>query len=339
MVILRKMYTNDLENLIMERHQKNGADDLIILGGYISVAPIQKLSKKSIDATVIYGCHEYLTHAYHSKYIALHRDKSFKTDILYANSRNHTKIYCWKKNSKVIDALSGSANFSHAGLNSPISEILYEIEPKYFTATGNYVDSVVKDSTPCDKWAFKAKKLIFSGLKKKIKYDEIISTSPPVARLSLRSANGRFEDSGINVGQKKLTGSHVNINDCYVPIRSELIDAIPDLFPNKGLNPNVGKGYGAAAKKRKATAEFLFDDGEIMEISFEQKGPLRAGGHLYKAFRSFNNNARLGKYLRKRMSIPSGIEFKEKDFTAYGKDYIELTKLAEGQYYADFSSS
>ena len=81
----------------------------------------------------------------------------------------------------------------------------------------------------------------------------------------------KFEDSGINVGQKSLTGSHVNIDDCYVPIRSSVIDELPELFPNQGINVKVGTGWGKEGKKLSSNAEFLFDDGEVMPISFEQK--------------------------------------------------------------------
>ena len=84
-------------------------------------------------------------------------------------------------------------------------------------------------------------------------------------------------------------------------------------------------------------AEFLFDDGEVIAISFEQKGPLRNNGYIYKAFRSFKPNSLLGQYLRKRMNIKSGQPFAEIDFKNYGRDNIDLTLLAEGQYFADFS--
>ena len=91
------------------------------------------------------------------------------------------------------------------------------------------------------------------------------------------------------------------------------------------------------AKKLTSNAEFLFDDGEVIEISFEQKGPKRENGFLYKAFRSFRPNSKLGEYLRKRMNIQNGAPFTELDFQNYGRDDIELTLLAEGQYYEDFS--
>ena len=37
------------------------------------------------------------------------------------------------------------------------------------------------------------------------------------------------------------------------------------------------------------------------------------------------------------MNIQNGAPFTDLDFQNYGRDDIELTLLAEGQYYADFS--
>ena len=93
----------------------------------------------------------------------------------------------------------------------------------------------------------------------------------------------------------------------------------------------------ALQQKEKPNAEFLFDDGEVMDISFEQKGPKRNGLHVYKAFRSFRPNSRLGEYLRQRMGIKSGDPFEEKDFIRYGRENIEISLLDEGVYFADFS--
>ena len=98
--------------------------------------------------------------------------------------------------------------------------------------------------------------------------NRIVSYSPPCARISLRSSNNKFEDSGINVGQKGKTGSHVNINDCYVPIRSALIDQLPDLFPNKGINIKVGSGYGREAKK--LTSNFGYFQNQIKCLTLKE---------------------------------------------------------------------
>ena len=331
------MYCENLENLVLERHKDNNADELLILGGWIGFNTPKKLSKRGISTKLIYGCIKRadLNKKAHKNYVDL-TNESNSISIFYKKNYNHSKIYCWLKNKKVVQILAGSANFSVSGLCNDYQEVLFDIKEEDFDDTYNFLKEALEDSELCTEYNFIPKKEI-KVRSQKVLLDRIISHSPPRARISLRSSKGKFEDSGINVGQKSKTGSHVNINDCYVPIRSELIDQLPDLFPNKGINIKVGSGYGREAKKLTSNAEFLFDDGEVIEISFEQKGPKRENGFLYKAFRSFRPNSKLGEYLRKRMNIQKGAPFTELDFKNYGRDDIELTLLAEGQYYADFS--
>ena len=50
------MYYSNLENLIFKRHHQNKAEELLILGGFIGVDPIQQISKEKIKTTVVYGC-------------------------------------------------------------------------------------------------------------------------------------------------------------------------------------------------------------------------------------------------------------------------------------------
>ena len=329
------MYTTNLENLILNRHLQNKADELLILGGFIGISPIEKIANK-IKSTIIYGCikNSNLNLQQHNKYLSI--TKASSVEILYKKNYNHSKIYCWLAANKVVEIIAGSANFSTSGLNNDYQESLFDVPGKDYKKTFDYLQQVLDDCIPCNEHQFIPQKRL--KLNSKVNnLDKILSRDPPSARLSLRSSKGAFYDSGINVGQKYLTGAHVNINDCYVPIRVELIDSLPELFPNNGINTKVGTGYGKASKKNKPNAEFLFDDGEVMDISFEQKGPKRSDGYVYKAFRSFRPNSKLGEYLRKRLDLESGVPFQEKDFMKYGRDHIDLTLLDEGIYYADFS--
>lgn len=331
------MYYSNLEELILKRHNHNHADEILILGGWIGFEPIQRISKENIKATVIYGCKQKasLNYIVHKKFSTITKDCE-NLEIYYKKNYNHSKIYCWLKNQKVIEIIAGSANFSISGLTNDYQETLFDVQKNDYNETYKFINDALLDSELCINHKFIERKK--TKLKvKNLNLDKILSVSPPSARLSLRSGTGKFEDSGINVGQKSLSGSHVHIDDCYVPIRSAIIDELPDLFPNRGINIKIGTGYGRDSKKLSSNAEFLFDDGEVMPISFEQKGPKREGGHIYKAFRSFRPNAQLGQYLRKRLNLKSGQPFKEIDFKKYGRDHIDLTLLSEGQYFADFS--
>ena len=70
------MYCNNLEDLILKRHDYNQANELLILGGFIGVLPVEKVSKEKIKTTVIYGCmkNANLNEQYHEKYINLTKD-------------------------------------------------------------------------------------------------------------------------------------------------------------------------------------------------------------------------------------------------------------------------
>ena len=339
------MYCENLENLVLKRHHSNRADELLILGGYIGFKPLERISKEEINTTIIYGCmaKSNLNKEGHKKYLELTKNSN-NLEVFYQRKYNHSKIYCWLRNKKVVQIFAGSANFSTEGLCNDYQEVLFDIDNKYFEETYTFVENALSDSQNCKEFILPPKKEKKSS-KEKTSLDQIISYSPPKAKLSLRSSLGCFEKSGINInktGKKRINQkgkkvSHVNINDCYVPIRSSLIDKLPDLFPNKGINVNIGSGWGRDKKKSTTNAEFLFDDGEVIEINFQQKGPERKKGQfLYKGFRSSRSNAILGKYLRKRMNIKDGAPFTELDFKNYGRDDIELTLLAEGQYFADF---
>lgn len=334
---LSGMYYNNLDHLILKRHFDNGANNLLILGGYLGLEPVERLAKEKIQTTVIYGC---MQRAAFNPTL----DQSFKRitnsskflDVYYKNSYNHSKLYCWLKDKTPVQIIAGSANFSYSGLCNDYQESLFEVQVSDYKKTHDYMLDALSDSTLCTTYTYVGSKK-HATIRKRLKLDTIISETPPAASLSLRSGNGDFSDSGINIGQKKLSGSHVNINDCYLPIRSALIDQLPSLFPNNGININSGKGWGKFGKKLTSNAEFLFDDGEVMSISFEQNGPKRGDKHIYKAIRSFPRNAHLGEYLRKRMGIGSGKPFTDIDFKRYGRESIDLTLISEGQYYADFS--
>jgi len=332
------MYTEDLENLILNRHRKNNSDELLILGGFIGISPIEKIATE-IKSTIIYGCMKKsnLNLQQHNKYLSI--TNASNAEVLYKKNYNHSKIYCWLHSNQVVEIIAGSANFSTSGLNNDYQESLFDVPEKDYEKTYDYLQQSLNDCIPCAEHQFIPQKKGLELNSKVNNLDKILSKTPPSARLSLRSSKGTFHDSGINVGQKNLSGAHVNINDCYVPIRVEIIDSLPELFPNNGIHTKVGAGYGKAAKKKKPNAEFLFDDGEVIDISFEQIGPKRSNGYVYKAFRSFRPNSKLGEYLRRRLGLESGVPFEEKDFIRYGRDHIDLTLLDEGIYYADFSGN
>ena len=79
------MYCTDLEDLILKKHHQNKADELLILGGFISYLPVQQISNEKINTTIVYGCmkNANLNEMVHKKY-----SKSKRVAYLYFLAEN-----------------------------------------------------------------------------------------------------------------------------------------------------------------------------------------------------------------------------------------------------------
>ena len=336
------IFTKNLESLVLKRHLLNNATELLILGGYIGPSPVSKIAQEKINTKIIYGCisQANFNETYHKKYKFY--SKNSNTEVFYKKSYNHSKIYCWHDNGAVKEIIAGSANFSSNGLTNDFEEILFEVDPCDYNDVYQYLEDSLDDSESCLTYSYQKKHIPKTSLKQtnNITFDKILSLQPPSARISFRAKDGKLKQ--INSGPRySAKGSHVNIDDCTIGLKTALVEGIPKLFPNNGINPMIGKGHGNAGKKSKFNVEFLWDDGEVMDMSFEQKGKKMLNGNLYKGLRSSgfekNSNAKLGKYLRKRIGLASGELFTDKNLKNYGRDHFDLTLMDEGIYYADFS--
>lgn len=331
------IYTKDLESIILERHKENKAEELWVLGGYIGPTPVEKIAEKEIKSKIIYGCkpRANLKLEFHNKYRAISETESSKTEVFYKSTYNHSKIYCWHDQGNVKEIIAGSANFSTNGLNNDFEEVLFDVSSDDYQEVYRYLRAAFDDSESCLHYEFQTTSSTPNTRSRVNKYDVVLSVEPPSARISFKDRSGNY--SQINTGPKYLARGHnVPLDDCVITIRSSLIDEIPELFPNRGINPNFGLGHGAQGTS-KQRVEFLFDDGTVMEMSFEQIGSKREGGRLFKALRSAGSNEALGKYLRNRMGLESGDWFTEENFKEYGRDYLDITLESEGVYFADFS--
>ncbi len=345
------IYIDKLHDLIMQRHNYNLAKELIVLGGWIGPKPVTDVSLLNINSKIIYGCmpRANLTSHHHKIYQLI--SSTSPAEVFYKNTYNHSKIYCWHTNGKVKEIIAGSANFSTPGLKHDDMETLFDVDPKDYSIVYNELVKALKDSQSCLAYNYqKTSNKKKGGKSKKQKStivqatpltayptytDSVLSFNPPTARISLRDKNGNF--SQINSGSYNANTAS---NDCVVGLKADLIDTIPHLFPNNGINQMAGKGHGRRGKKKFPNAEFLFDDGTIMEMSFEGIGPERENGKYFKNLRSFGSNEVLGIYLRQRMGVRIGADLTDHDFKAYGSDSIDLTLVgneSSATYFADFS--
>jgi hypothetical protein len=327
------IYHDNLEDLILDRHIHNSADEIIILSGYTGPSPISKLSTLPIKSTVINGIKAGV-----SRDLSIYQSitKSSQSDIWIKNNYNHSKIYCWLRHKKPIEILSGSANFSTAGLNSAFKgETLFDVDRSDWNYAYAYLKDALLDSTISTSFTpniTQARQPSTSTIANKL--DKVLSLNPPKAEIYVGGRGRKMQPkSGWNWGHGKGNNAP---NVAEQRIRKELITEIPNLFPNNGVNVNYQMGQ--ALKNTKPNAEILFDDGFVMDATFEQGGPKNAYGQkLYKAFCSYPDKATYGKYIRRRLNLSSTALITDADIKNRGKDTITLELLSPGVYFCDFS--
>jgi len=336
------VYFDNLESLVLDRHLHNEAEELIILSGYIGASPIEKLAQKQIRSKVIWGTlaedKQNFKKEYHDKYKSITSDTSNSTEVLYKDLYDHSKIYCWLKNNEPIEILSGSANFSNRGLKGANRESLFDIKPGDYSTVHNYLRAALHGSIlstihpgPTPASSVPPQPVI---ARTATMLDSVVSTSPQIADIYLGGRGRKMQDAaGLNWGH----GRGHNSKDCgELRLRSNLVRAIPGLFPNNGINLNLGSGQ--SHRNTNEHAEILFDDGFVLDASFEGQGASAGNGQVYyKQLTSFPHKNVFGAYFRKRLGLGQFDKITDQDLVHYGRDSIRLELIGEGMYYADFS--
>ena len=79
--------------------------------------------------------------------------------------------------------------------------------------------------------------------------------------------------------------------------------------------------------------EIIWDDGTYMTAALEGT----QSGVFPKQIVSSPDKSLLGKYLRNRLGVPSGVAISMIDLLKYGRTNINIWLLSEGIYFFDFS--
>lgn len=311
------LYTSNkhktLQEIIFDKFDNLVFDEFIVLSGYLGPKPIEELLSLDINTKIIYGLASTgVELVLHNKLLSY---LGHSVDIYVPNLPSHAKIYLWRNEGNTQYILNGSANFSTTGLNSPLREVLNEVNKTSFSEFDNYVETIFQSSVTYDtySWGKKAKKTVGRGA--------IFETGSLFA-----------EKSKINWGHGS---AHTNARDAYIPLTKDDVLSYPDLFPEKA--PLKGLGYAD-----NEPIEIIWDDGETMEgllegTTFENKGSLHEKRYPNK-ISSFKNKKILGDYLRKRLGVPQGSYVTKQVFKNYGRDSISISRISEGVYSFDFSS-
>lgn len=328
------MFIQDLQNLVFKRHEENGADELLIITGYIGPSPFRELNSLPVKCRVIYGMYgsDSIGERLH-KTLNEFQSSSHNTELHYSKAGIHAKCYLWAKDGLVIDALVGSANFSRNGLATPNREVLVEADPEVFPQLNEYFENILSNSIACDS------DLVVIKTKQK---QAVSSSNSTECHLSLLAKiDGVIivpKASGINWGinSKKAGGkSNTSIGDAEIRITKEAINDFPNLFPPKVGTPSK-KSENGKLTRQNDEVELIWDDGFVMKGLLEQNNEMN--GLLYpKAICSSERKSVLGLYLRERLGVSPTHLITVDDLIKYGRTDITVSLLAEGVYEMDFS--
>lgn len=335
------LFYQDLANIVFTRYQLMQCDEIIILSGYVGPSPIQRLNTLPLKSTVIYGMYgcDGIQESLHNALIKQNSELE-NVSIKYSTIPVHSKCYIWRDHGKVVHALIGSANFSENGLTTPFKEVLAETTYDTFNPLNQYLQMVLGSAIDCEQGVSKRNKRKAQPQGGQQDYDPDVCSMP---LFILDKTGNPFipASSGINWGMAKLAGSHVNINDAYIRIGSDLLEHYPDMFPKKQTCPSEGQEVHRVGHRHNDIIEIIWDDGTemkgLLEGSIPKKDP--AGNiELYpKQLASCPKKSELGNYLRQRLGVQEGVPITLDDLDRYGRRTIDVSLQGEGIYYFDFS--
>lgn len=317
------IHTNNLENLILHTNPSN-ADEIIVISGYVTTPPVIHIAaQKKQKIFIINGMVpiDGITQAQHQSFIKT-ANLNPHLNIRYSKTKGiHAKVYCWRKNGHILHSYLGSANFTNSGLNTPNKELLIDVPSLDYIWLNNYINLIISDTEDCRATKLRANL-------KKPKLITAPSTPTPASfnttiRFSLLTAEGNIPPgSGINWGQ---TGkSHTKKQDAYIRIPKNIIRFYPGFFNPKPPKENL-------------PLDLLWDDGTAMRGLAE--GDQRENGIKFpKQIASTPKKSILGIYLRKRLGIDTNAFVTLKNLNDYGRTHVDITLMAPGSYYLDFST-
>ncbi|KHD23899.1 hypothetical protein NM09_15430 [Vibrio caribbeanicus] len=324
--------SNNLYKIIFERHKSNPhIDELVIISGYLGPKPVQDLKNLPLKVSVYYGMYgsDGINPHLHSKLLQCQAYNNL--NIFYCTRGIHSKCYIWKSKGKIIDVISGSANFSMNGLTTPFREILSNVDHSTYNEIHEYENYIKDISIKCDNF--------ISNKNRRHKFENKLSLSTHElveqtrCRLSLLNKKGEVPNkSGLNWG---YSSGNVSPGDSYLPVRKEHLRNHPNLFPPKQQKPSTNTT--GRPHRHNDVIEIIWDDGVLMEGLLEQSQDFN-GIKYPKAISSSPKKNILGSYLRSRLGLKPTEKVTKQHLESYGRSDVTVSMLTNGIYLFDFSS-
>lgn len=350
----------NLKKKVLENAKES--DQIIIITGYFSPDMIDEIAKMGVPFVYYYGMYgiDKIAKPVYDKLISINNSNSNLKLKFVHTQRVHTKCYLFYKNTKLENALVGSANCSINGLCSiENAEMLIELNKKelksdrYLFELNEYIKRIEKIAIDISDPAIVPKKLKDVKKHRKRGKDKIqdsgnpLSAIMPLYKVDKKGRKKTYKAGGPNWGnQKGNVATKQDAMEAYIPILTEHLDKYPLLFQPYPVD-RLTKGGKKTRKSDPVTV--IWDDGEMMTMTFQgtqraypsKQNPLM----VYPKQLSYGDDstkrggAVLGKYLRKRMNVDPFHIITINDLKKYGRDHILLTYVSPGLYTADFSGT
>lgn len=304
---------NLFQEVLISPAREMGADRLLAVSGFATASmadhhmeELKKLEMSaSIDLIVGMAVSQGISDAHHSQFVKLSRANevygcTFTCWYVVRNPPVHAKVYVWLKEGVPIQAFAGSANYTLTGFGDLQTECVSEIDPH----EGLGFWRRVRESTAACEEATERRIRLTDRYAEWAQPRIAASDLGQPAVLSLLARGGETgHRSGLNWGQRPGRDP----NQAYIPVPVGQYDYFPA----------VGVRFAVTA-----------DDGQSMiMVRAQERG---------KALHTPVDNALLGRYLRRRIGVPSGARVTRGDLERYGRTDITFTRVDDETYYLDF---
>lgn len=329
------MHTEKLYDLALIEPATNGADELLVIGGYASapmaIRHIHGVPREGVpglpSSTFLRITHgmfgsDGIDYRAHKQFCQLQLATESRCQIRYYDNRPacHAKVYVWYREKEPIQAFQGSANYSQNAFDRRTIEVLDECNPTLASRFGEHV------------WEHSTNVLHISKTKKQSQrvIKAVSLADARVIELPL-TPYGKGDStpmgSGINWSFRGRRSGKEWIrqdkNQAYIHVPTDVCRI--GFFPPRNELFLLGT-----------------DDGEVFVAVTAQ--PKRKGepADVYGAIETPESNSLLGRYFRTRIGKHLGLSLLDQVVTlehlkAYGRLTVSIRKMSDDTYAMDFS--
>jgi len=318
------VWTENLFEPVLVDPVRAGADKLCIVSGYANPAMVSQhlhyLTEKlrqQITMELIVGMTpvDGLERRSHLGFQTLTENNALGhfmcSYVMMDRSPVHSKVYLWMHRGQVIQAYTGSANYTQNAFLGRQREVLVECDP---ASARDYYNAIVKDTVFCTHGEVENYVRLTVADRERRASEHRDPRLPKESRgldcvtcPLLKNRDGEIHTAaGLNWGQREGR----NPNQAYIPVPANVSRI--QFFPERGAHFTVST-----------------DDGKVLICRRAQDNG--------KAIETPANNGLLGEYFRNRLGLANGAYITKQDLERYGRTDVTFYKIDDENYHMDFS--